>query len=151
MSGGCRVLRPLSASMKDATLMISGSLNRFFPVVESCGRTVQLFHELILAPLLELPGLLLNAGCDLVGIETNLREGTFCHIGCLITQLVTFQLNLIARLLSGLGCEQQHSCCAGQAADHEADENVLCIIQVVGALYARVFHDVISFDSRTIK
>jgi hypothetical protein len=124
--------------------MISGSLDRFFSIVESCGRTVQLFDKLILAPLLELPGHVLNAGRDLAGIETNLRKGIFCHVGRLIPQLVTFQLDLVARPLPGLGCEEQHGSCSGQATDHEADENVLCTMCFVDALYIGIFHDVIS-------
>jgi len=39
--------------------MISGSLDRRFPGIKSCGDTVQLLNELILTELLQFPGLLL--------------------------------------------------------------------------------------------
>ena len=119
--------------------MISGSLDRRFPGIESCGYAVQLFNELILAKLLQFPGLLLDPGRDLVGFGADLSQLPFLSpwLSDRATGCFSDEFGRVS-LFSRLGCKEQHRCRTGQAADQQADQNVLRIIDAV-----RLFFDVV--------
>jgi hypothetical protein len=119
---------------------ISGSLDR-------CGYSVQLLNDLILAPLLQLPGLLPEARCELAGVGPSLRQRLFSKAGCPVKQQNPFPLNLVAGLFPRLGRQKQHRRRTGHAADEHTDDKVPCIPYVVSAIFVivtMVTHFVIS-------
>ena len=78
-------------------------LNGFLPGLGRLRDAIQLFREQILALMLQVFGLCLHVGLDLIGLGFDLRHCIFNDLVCMIAQIYGSSPNFSSRPLPGLG------------------------------------------------